>query len=215
MFVFLDESGDLGFDFTKGGTSRFFVITILVVENYEDRIRLFKAVERTIKNKVRKGKKNKTPEIELKGTRTSAAVKAYFFRQLDHVKFQIYSLVLNKARVYEALQENQAKLYNYIARLLIQKCPFQKAKNKIILTLDKSKDQEGIKDFNRYLLLQLQSSIPASKPVEIFHVASHENKGVQAADLFSWGIFRKHERKDAEWYNQFRGRIRFEEVYLK
>ncbi len=116
MLVFLDESGDLGFDFTKGGTSRFFVITILVVENHEDRVRLFKAIERTIKNKVRKGKKGKTPEIELKGAKTSAAVKAYFFRQLDPVKFQIYSLVLNKARVYDALQENQAKLYNYIAR---------------------------------------------------------------------------------------------------
>lgn len=215
MFVFLDESGDLGFDFTRSGTSRFFVITLLVVENYEDRVRLFKAVERTIKNKVRKGKKGKVPDVELKGTKTTAGVKNYFFRQLDKVKFQIYSLVLNKARVYEALQENQAKLYNYIARLLIQKCPFQKAKDKIILTLDKSKDQEGIKEFNRYLLLQLQSSIPVSKPIEIYHVASHENKGIQAADLFSWGIFRKHERKDTEWYNQFRGRIKFEDVYLK
>ena len=215
MFVYLDESGDLGFDFTKSGTSRFFVINILVVESHEDRVWLSKAVERTIKNKVRKGKKGKTSEIELKGAKTSASVKAYFFRQLGNVKFQIYSLVLNKARVYDALQENQAKLYNYIARLLIQKCPFQKAKNKIILTLDKSKDQEGIKDFNRYLLLQLQSLIPVDKPVEIFHVVSHENKGIQAADLFSWGIFRKHERKDMEWYDLFRGRIKYEDVYLK
>jgi len=32
-FVFLDESGDLGFDFTKKKTSKFFVVTCLVVEN--------------------------------------------------------------------------------------------------------------------------------------------------------------------------------------
>jgi hypothetical protein len=33
MYIFLDESGDLGFDFTKRKTSKFFVMTLLVSEN--------------------------------------------------------------------------------------------------------------------------------------------------------------------------------------
>ncbi|MBI5221243.1 MAG: DUF3800 domain-containing protein, partial [Candidatus Magasanikbacteria bacterium] len=32
-FIFLDESGDLGFDFTKNKTSKFFVISFLFVKN--------------------------------------------------------------------------------------------------------------------------------------------------------------------------------------
>jgi Protein of unknown function (DUF3800) len=31
--VYLDESGDLSFDFTKKGTSKFFIITVLISEN--------------------------------------------------------------------------------------------------------------------------------------------------------------------------------------
>lgn len=32
-YIFLDESGDLGFDFKKDKTSKFFVITCLFVNN--------------------------------------------------------------------------------------------------------------------------------------------------------------------------------------
>lgn len=214
MFIYLDESGDLGFDFTKGGTSRFFVITLLILDDYESNKRLFKAVERTIKNKIRKGKSKKIKTLELKGAKTDASVKKYFFKNLNDAKVRIYSLVLNKARVYEELQASKKRLYNFVARLLLEKCPFGEAKNKIILTLDKSKDQKGIREFNQYLLLQLQGLIPIKIPIEIYHAVSHENKGIQAADLFSWGIFRKYERNDVLWYNVFRERIKFEDVYL-
>lgn len=32
-YIFLDESGDLGFNFTKSKTSKYFIITLLFVEN--------------------------------------------------------------------------------------------------------------------------------------------------------------------------------------
>lgn len=215
MFVYLDESGDLGFDFTKGGTTRFFVVTLLIVDNRGDNQRLERAVERTLKNKIRKGGRIKNSTAELKGARTKHSIKVYFLNQLNKSQFRIFTLILNKARILPELRGNKKRLYNYAARLLIEKCPFGDAKEKIVLSLDKSKNRKGIREFNQYLLLQLQGLLPVDIPIEIDHVLSYESKGIQAVDSFSWGIFRKYERGDDRWYDLFKERIVFESLYLQ
>ncbi|MDA8415385.1 MAG: DUF3800 domain-containing protein [Desulfobacteraceae bacterium] len=74
MIIYLDESGDLGFDFNKPKTSRKFVITLLVCQN-RDAIDCFrKAVSRTLKNKINHKKGDRKVQ-ELKGTGTSFEVK--------------------------------------------------------------------------------------------------------------------------------------------
>lgn len=214
MFIYLDESGDLGFDFTKGGTSRFFVITLLVLQTHEETRRLAKAVERTLKNKVRRGRKKRGQAVELKGSKTEFAIKAYLWEKLRQIEFGVYSLILNKARVFDELRLDKGRLYNYISRLLIERCPFTQTRGKIILTLDKSKDQKEIIEFNRYLLLQIQKQLPPAASIEIYHRTSHESSGIQATDLFSWGIFRKYEREDIRGYSLFKKKIVFETFYL-
>jgi hydroxymethylpyrimidine/phosphomethylpyrimidine kinase len=68
MFIFVDESGDLGFDFTKKGTSSHFAITLLVCKN-QDVVKSFnQAVKRTLKNKLKAKRKN---IFELKGWDTT------------------------------------------------------------------------------------------------------------------------------------------------
>jgi hypothetical protein len=51
-------------------------------------------------------------------------------------------------------------------------------------------------------------------PLEIKHKNSCSDYGLNAVDLFSWGIFRKYERKDWEWYNIFKEKIKFDDIYL-
>ncbi len=214
MYVFLDESGGLSFDFTKSGTTRFFVVCLLVLPTTEDYRRLTQAVERTIRHKLHKGRAPKHPTHELKGTAIDLAIKRYFFQQAQAASFSIYSLILNKARVYEELRREPERLYNFIARKLIERCPFQQATDRIILTLDRRKAVEEIKAFNQYLFVQLQGSLPLNVPIELYHKHSWERKGLQAVDLFSWGMFRKYERGDTSWYQIFQSRIVFEDVYL-
>jgi len=214
VYIYLDESGNLGFDFTKQGTTRFFVVTLLIADSFYDNRKIFKAVERTIKVKIRKNKKKKDLSLELKGSKTDIAVKKYFYRQIENVKFGIYTLILNKARVYKDLQENKEKLYNFVSKFLLDKCPFKEVKDKIIITIDRSKNKEEVKEFNKYLLIQLEGLLPLKTPLEIYHPRSYESKGIQAADMFSWGIFRKWERQDWEWYNVFKTKIMFETIYL-
>lgn len=49
MFIYLDESGDLGFNFSKRKTTGKFVITLLVCNSEAARKEFTKAVRRTLK----------------------------------------------------------------------------------------------------------------------------------------------------------------------
>jgi len=209
MYIYLDESGDLGFDFSKPKTTSYFVITILVIESPLTNRKIEKGIERTLKNKVNYGGK-KNLALELKGSMTGIEVKKYFYRQIREQPFELYTVAVDKRRVPPSLRRDQERLYNYLARLVIERCPFQKAKPKIILTLDRSKTKRSQKAFDTYLLFQLEGSLPPKIPLEVFHLDSKESKGIQAIDLFSWGIFKKYENKEMEWYNLFKEKLRFE-----
>ena len=214
MYIYLDESGCLGFDFTKQGTSRFFVITLLVINSNDMNKKMLKMVERTIKTKIQKKKKTKAIDIEFKGSKTDIKVKNYFYNLVKNSEFEIFTIVLNKARVIEKLRNKKEKLYNYISKFILEKCQFHKAENRIILTVDKRKNREGVEDFNNYLLIQLQKKLSHRTPFEMHHSTSISHKGLQAVDVFCWGIWRKYEKNDIEWYYQYKDKIKFETVYL-
>ena len=80
--------------------------------------------------------------------------------------------------------------------------------------MDKCKNKEEIADFNQYLGNQLEAKLPLNIPLNIYHEDSSASAGLQAVDLFCWGIYRKYEHADLEWYRDFCARIRFETEYL-
>lgn len=216
MFIFLDESGDLGFDFTKPKTSRFFVITLLVCHDKQAQVGFRRAVERTIKNKLNH-KKNKNRFVqELKGAHTALAIKQYFCRQLPDDGWSIYSVTLNKARVDPHLQTKagKQKLYNFLARFILEKVYFPEDASRVGLVVDRCKNREEIRDFNQYVANQLQALLPLNTRLDIDHLGSHESPGLQAVDMFCWGFARKDEAQDKEWYDLYRDKVRFETIYL-
>jgi len=217
LIIFLDESGDLGFDFSKAKTSKKFVITLLVCDDKTTTDIFRKAARRTLKNKLNRKKSGCRIVQELKGTKTTPAIKNYFFRILPKSGWRIYSVVLNKQRVNENLKMAQAKkkLYNFLARFIIEKIDLKNASPAVTLILDRSKNKEEIKDFNVYVENQLEALLPLNIPLNIYHEPSHENPGLQAVDLFCWGIFRKYEAGDTEWYNTYKNMMAFETEYLR
>lgn len=211
LYLYLDESGDLGFDFVNKKPSKFFTITILAIRGRDNNRMLIKAVKKTL---VRKLNQKKSVAAELKGARTILEIKKYFYSQVKDLKFAIYSLTLNKKRVYERLTRNKERVYNYISRLVLDKIPFEQAQEQVILILDKSKSPREVREFNEYVLRQLAGKLDPKVPLDIKHENSCHYSGLQAVDLFSWGIFRKYEKKDAEWVKIFQGKIAYEEQYL-
>jgi len=218
IYIFLDESGDLGFDFSKKSVTKKFVITLLICSSNEARKSMKKAIERTIKNKINIKKKKKQLN-EIKGTKTTLEIKEYFFKQIRRNDWNIYTLILNKRRVKKNLKTKQGKkkLYNFLSRFLIEKLNsiLKKEKDKVELIVDKSKNIQEIKDFNNYLENQLHALLPLEVPLNIYHLESFKSKELQAVDLFCWGIFRKYERNDLKWYNCFKSKIKYESEYLR
>jgi hypothetical protein len=211
-YLYLDESGDLGFDFEKKRPSNFFTICILATSSRDSFLKIGQAVRKTLRRKLNKPKTQKI--YELKGTSTSLAIKKYFWQHVADCQFAIYAMTLNKRRVYKNFAQKKDRVYNFIARQVIDHIPFEKASSRIQIVVDKSKGKPEIADFNNYIFRQLEGRISPDIPVNIDHLSSLDDAVLQAVDLFVWGIFRKYERNDKEWYDVFREKILFDKQYL-
>jgi hypothetical protein len=208
FFLYLDESGDLGFDFFAKKPSKFFSVTVLTVDGIETNRRLINAVKKTIKRKLPKG------QAEMKGAKDSIGVKEYFYRQVSAIPYDIYSVTLNKRRVYDRLARQKDRVYNFIARNVLERIPVEKASTRMEVIIDRSKSKKEIREFNEYIIHHIKGRIDPLVPLDVYHWPSHENLGLQAVDTFSWGIFRKYEKKDYTWFNVFKGKVRYDTVYL-
>ncbi len=209
LYLYLDESGDLGFDFFAKKPSRFFTVTILTIQGVENNRALLKAVKKTLGRKL-----STRPSPELKGSRTAIEVKKYFYGLANHIPFYIYALTLNKRRVYSELAQKKDRVYNFIARNVMDNIPIETASTRIEFIIDRSKSRREVGAFNDYIVRQLTGRIDPRVPLDIYHHSSHENLGLQAVDVFSWGVYRKYERNDKEWYDVFKKRVKYDERYL-
>jgi hypothetical protein len=205
--LYLDESGDLGFNFSEKRPSRFLTLCVLATSQRETIIRIRTAVRSTLRNRVNRNRKNET---ELKGSSTAFRVKQYFWRKLRDCRFGVYAVTLNKLRVYDELRkspEMRDRLYNYVARLVLEQIPFEKANDAVELVVDRSKGKWEIAEFNRYIRTQIESRLDPRAPLRIYHRDSCADCGLSAVDLFCWGIYRKHEQNDEEWYREYQDKI--------
>ncbi len=214
LFLYLDESGDLGFDFVNRKPSRYFVVTVLAVQGQDDNRRLIKGVQKTLRRKLNPRSHRSRIAEELKGTGTAIEVKRYFYDQVKDVDFGLYAIILNKRKVFNQLAENKARVYNYIARILLEKIPLDRAAVRVDLTIDRSKSKPEIREFNAYVRTQLEARLHPTVPLHIGHHDSKEYGGLQAVDMFSYGIFQAYERKRLEWLSVFEEKIAFRTIYL-
>ena len=99
--------------------------------------------------------------------------------------------------------------------MLLDQIDFSSAHTQINLVIDKSKSKPEIAEFDRYVSWNLKGRIDPKIPLIITHKDSQEDFCLNAVDLFSWGIFRKYEKKDVAWYSVFKKKIRYEDLYLK
>jgi len=213
-YLYLDESGDLGHYTDSPGASKFFVITVLEVINDKDKKAIEKAVERTLKNKLHRGHSRQMSSItELKATNTTFAVKQHFYRQVEKIPFRLYAVILDKTRFGNHLQFNHNRIYRFITHLVIKALHLEAAMTRALFVLDQRMGGAAIQEFNKLLRLQIESQLPPQVSLFIDHRNSNAMRPLQAVDLFSWGIYRKYEAGDTEWYNVFREKIKFERIY--
>jgi len=93
-YLYLDESGDLGFDFVNKKPSKFFTVSILALGSVESNRKLIKAVKVTLRRKLNPKRHRRRIVQELKGRKTTFEAKQYFYRQVKNISFGIYAMTL-------------------------------------------------------------------------------------------------------------------------
>ena len=210
MYIFLDESGDLGFDFKNKLSSRFFSVTILLVKNY---LTFKYAIRRTFKKKFSLIKQKR--KQELKGAETKLELKRFFFNQIiNDQDWYLHTAILDKYNFIKH-QHNDShydpsltknKIYNILTKAVLENISVFD-ENVIHFYVDKCKTYDEIQIFNAYVTKYLLSTLSQTITLNIEHLDSKKNAGLQAVDLFSYGVFRKYERVDFSWYSLFENRI--------
>ena len=202
-YIFLDESGDLGFDFTKKHTSQFFVITFLFVENKRLLEKVIKKTHGELK------KKYKKPAGVLHCFKEKPVTRQRLLRRLSEKECIVMVVYLNKRRVYTKLQNEKQVLYNYVANILLDRIYSKKlipVEGVVELIASRRETNKFLNEnFKDYLNFQVQNKHKGNMRITI--KTPHEEKGLQAVDFISWAIYRKYECRDDSYYNLIKNRI--------
>jgi hypothetical protein len=199
-YVFLDESGDLGF---SPRSSKWFIFTIVLTNDH-------KKIEKVIKN-IRRGLKKKFKLKELHAYHADNATRHRMLKKISELDdLKVFCVILNKKKVYVDLQNQKNYLYNYTANILLDRLHNKniiKIDEPISLYIDKKDTNKFIREnFEKYLKDNLVKRGSNGK-IEIRIKPSHTEKCLQAVDFVSWAIFRKYEINDYEYYEDIKDKI--------
>lgn len=220
MNIYLDESGEFGF---HPESTKICVIALLATEK-----------PKTITNLIRKFngeviKAGWPRNIEIKAStlyrarwdlripktfqykKDTKPLIVKILRKLAKQNIVIDAIIVNKEKINKELRETPyGILYNYYAgRILI---PRAIKAEKVHIFIDKrNKEEHNLLHFDGYIETNIyKKAIEKGRTIrnlEIKHVFSHEQKGIQAVDYLCWSIFRYYEHKDYGFYKIIKDKI--------
>ncbi len=197
-YIFLDESGELGF---KSTSSKYFIITLLSCD--EGEIYDLRRIMKKVRSKIIKKKLKRYPE--LKGNNSTDNIRKDVLKRFVRTHSEIYVIILKKSKVYEYLKTKKNKLYNYISNLILNECSLEG--NHISLVVDKSKTNRSLReDFDGYVRKSLNQKNQDCKLI-IKHENSQKEGCLQVLDFVSWSIFRNYEYNDSRFMDIVKDKI--------
>lgn len=202
-YIFIDESGDLGFDFTKKKTSKFFVITCLFTENKRPIEKIVRKIFSQIK------KKNKIKRGVLHAVKEKPIIRKRLLEKLAEKDCYIMAIYLNKMKVYTKLQNEKAILYNYVTNILLDRIYTKRivSTDKEVGIIASRRETNKFLNENFKMYINTQLSNKHKIRVKIMIKSPQEEKCLQAVDFVSWAIFRKYEYQDESYYNIIKNKI--------
>lgn len=209
IYVFLDESGDLGF---KRKSSKVFVVAYVITTNPENmRIRV-----KRLRKRLKSTRRRKRIVLnEFKFNRDSKKIRMILFNLLKELDFEIGYVVIDKNYVKYELRDKPTVLYNYLTvHFVITNILSGYNPDKIIFTLDKSLPRSSRVTYDYYFTNKLhwRSLIQGNKKFsrhEVKHVDSRGEVCIQVADYIAGAAYRKFEFSDPTYYNMIKDKIVF------
>ena len=202
-YIFLDESGDLGFDFSKKRTSKFFIITFLFSSKKGPIEKVVSKTHGSLK------KKHKKRGGVLHCFQEKPITRQRLLKQLAKKDCSIMTVYLNKKKVYTKLQNEKNVLYNYVTNILLDRIYTKKIipldKKVVFIASRKETNKFLNENFRKYLTETIKNNHKVDIDIEI--KTPFEEKILQAVDFVSWSIFRKQEYGDESYYNIIKDKI--------
>ena len=202
-YIFLDESGDLGFNFKKKKASKFFVITSL----FAVRKRPLEKIVRKTHSELKKRYKRRFGVLH--AFKEKPLTRQRLLRRLTEKDCVIMTIYLNKKKVYTRLQDEKQVLYNYVTNILLDRICTKKlipTERKIQLIASRRETNKFLNEnFKRYLNNQVTNRHKIN--IEVLIRTPFQEKALQLVDFASWAIFRKYEYGDDSYYNIIRNKI--------
>jgi hypothetical protein len=199
MYIYLDESGDLGF---SEKASNYFVITLLFVNEPSP----IKKCIKKIRYKKLKKQLQKLPEI--KAYNSNDRIQIMVLRCLITTEIEVHTIVLNKATISKKLKKEN--LYNYLTGMLIEECALLKHPSVTLVVDRRTYKYHVIREFDQYIKFKVESQLSLKTKFQIHHKDSETDGGLQAVDFISWSIFRNYEWKDSRFYDLIKEKITIE-----
>jgi len=199
MYVYLDESGDLGFG--QGG-SRYFTIAFVVMEAPIPFRRCVKEVK--IKNHIPR-------DVELKGNTTRALIKKDLLGRFAKLDIEVHAITVKKANVELKLRKDTNILYNYMVGLsLVERILEEPEDAKVVINVDRRiiAITSGFK-FNEYLRYKIwYEKERRDINLEIQHLDSHEAYAIQGIDVICNSIFKKYNSNNYKLFNIIQDKVK-------
>jgi len=199
VYVYLDESGDLGFG--QGGT-KYFTIAFVIVEDPIPFRRCVKAVK--IKHHIPRN-------VELKGHSARNVIKQDLLTKLLKIDAEVHAITVKKRNVEPKLRKDTNILYNYMVGLsLVERILQEPAGARVVINVDRriTAITSGFK-FNEYLKYKIwYEKERQGVDLRIHHLDSHEAHAIQGIDVICNSIFRKYNSNNYTLFNIIQDKVK-------
>lgn len=202
-YIFLDESGDLGFN-PKKQNSKYFLVTFLAISEKTPIEKVVKKVHKSLRKKIKK-----LSGGVLHCHKEKPATRRKLLALVGELPIYIMVICLNKAKVYTELRDEKHALYNYVINILLDRIMSKKLITPTtgITLIAAKRETNKLLNENFAFYLKTQVKQNHSLPIEILIRTPGEEKGLQAADFVSWAIFKKYETGDQEYYKIIKNKV--------
>jgi len=207
LYIYMDESGDLGFAKNKKGSENF-VITFLITDNPKSIEKIVKKTHTYLKRTTRK-----SAHI-LHANKQKHSIKKYLLKHLTQKSCEVAFITLHKNDI--MIPKLQHDMYNTLTQALMEALFALKhintAKQQVTLIASR---RETNKILNNTFIDSLKKHIYTkfTKELTIYIKPPHTEKALQAVDFVSWALYRKIEYNDDAYYNSIKSIIITQKIY--
>ena len=199
MYVYLDESGDLGFG---QRSTKYLTIAFAIMQNS---ISFERCVKKT------KIKYDIPRDVELKGHTTRNTIKKDLLNRFAELDIEVHAITVRKKNVEHKLQRDANILYNYMVGLsLVERILEEPANASVLVNVDRRiiSITSGFK-FDEYLRYKIwYAGNRTDINLKIRHLDSHEEHGIQGIDVICNSIFRKYNSNNYKLFNIIQDKVK-------